>query len=343
MKKVLFTIFMFFGFIVGISIMIVGIDNKKDIKNKKENEGMDSKVSIISKKYSSDELYIDVYLSKDKKIKKINIEDYVKGVVAAEMPVNFDIEALKAQAVAARTYGLSHIEMFGGKKSGKAYGGDVTDTIDCQAYISKIDRMNMWPKKYKNEYWTKLSKAVDETRNEVLTYKGELVLEPYYFSTSSGKTEDAVDVFSKEVPYLKSVDSYGEEISPKYKTEFKYTYDEFTSIINKSYSKANIKSQLIKEQLAILDRSKGKSVKKIKIGNVEITGREFREVLDLTSSNFTIEFNGNNIIVKCYGYGHGVGMSQWGAQAMAKEGKKYKEILKHYYNGVELFKLRIKN
>ncbi|MCY6369811.1 stage II sporulation protein D [Clostridium ganghwense] len=347
MKKIILGILIFISFTLLLAILIVGIDNKnyigKKTKQNKQQYLKEKSKNIILEKYSSRDLDIEVYITKNKKIQKMNIEEYVKGVVAGEMPVNFDIEALKAQAIAARTYGLARLEKFGGEKSLNANGADVNDTIEFQVFMSKDDRIKLWPKKYAEQYWKKLSNAIDETKGEVLVYDNRLVMEPYYFSTSGGRTEDAVDVFSKDVPYLKSVESPGEDRAPKYKTQFTYTYNELTSILNKVYPKSKLSAKTLKKQIKILERSRGGSVKKIKIGDTYITGSKFRSILGLTSSNFTIDFSTKNVCVNCNGYGHGVGMSQWGADVMAKEGKDYKEILKHYYQGVDVIKLNIKN
>lgn len=345
MKKIVLGILIFISFTLILSMLIVGIDNKNHIvekmDNNKEKYSKEKSKNIILDKYNTKDLNIQVYITKDKKIQTMNIEEYVKGVVAGEMPVNFDIEALKAQAVAARTYGLAHLQKFGASRNPKANGADLNDTIQFQVYTNKEERMKLWPKKYAEEYWEKLSKAVEDTKEEVLVYENSLVMEPYYFSTSGGKTEDAVDVFSKEIPYLKSVESPGENRAPKYKTQFKYTYSEFTNILNEAFPKANLSSEKLKEQIEILEKSSAGSVKKMQIGDTDLTGSQFRSLFNLSSSNFTIDFNSKNISINCSGYGHGVGMSQWGADTMAKEGNDYKQILKHYYQGVDIVKLNV--
>ncbi|MCY6355474.1 stage II sporulation protein D [Clostridium sp. ZS2-4] len=346
MKKIVLGILIFISFTLILSMLIVGIDNKNYIMKKmdknKEKYFKQKGENIILDTYNIKDFDIQVYITKDKKIHTMNIEEYVKGVIAGEMPVNFDIEALKAQAVAARTYGLAHLQKFGAGRSTKANGADVNDTIQFQVYMNKDERIKLWPKKYAEEYWEKLSKAVEDTKGEVLVYENSLVMEPYYFSTSGGKTEDAVDVFSKEIPYLKSVESPGENRAPKYKTQFEYTYNEFTNILNAAFSKANLNCKKLKEQIKILEKSSAGSVKKMRAGYADLTGSQFRSLFNLSSSNFTIDFNSKNISINCSGYGHGVGMSQWGADAMAKEGNDYKQILKHYYQGVDVVKLNVK-
>ncbi|KYH34905.1 amidase enhancer precursor [Clostridium tepidiprofundi DSM 19306] len=279
---------------------------------------------------------IEVYLTKEKRIEKMNLEEYIKGVVAAEMPAGFEIEALKAQAIAARTYALDHMESAGGKKYPRAKGADIDDTVNCQAYISKASIMKAWSKNKREEYWNKICKAVDSTKGMILTYNDKIVRQPFYFSTSSGRTEDASEVFSVNVPYLRSVSSPGEENAPKYHTIFKFSYNSVVKTINKYYSNSNIYKYNLPQNVKILERSEGGSVKKIRIGNIIVTGFKFRNMFGLTSANFNINFSSNYMTITCKGYGHGVGMSQWGANAMAKSGKNYIEILKHYYKGVDI-------
>ncbi|MCY6958791.1 stage II sporulation protein D [Clostridium brassicae] len=345
MKKIFLSIGIFICFTLILSILIVGIDNKTQIKqkNSKNNQTktLQEKNTILDN-YNIKDLDIDVYITKDKKVKTMNIEEYVMGVVAGEMPANFHPQALKAQAVAARTYGLAHLEKFGASKKAKSTEGDVNDTIAFQVYMNKQDRMDSWPEKHAEEYWNKLKTAVEETEGEVLAYDNKLVMAPYYFSTSSGKTEDAVDVFGKEIPYLKSVDSPGEEEASKYKSQFRYTYNDFINNLSSIVPKDKLVPNTLKEQVKVLERSKGGSVKKIRIVDKDISGVKFRSLFGLSSSNFSIEFEESSICINCNGYGHGVGMSQWGAYSMAKQGKKYKDILKHYYNGVDVVKLNIR-
>lgn len=338
MKKVIIGMLSFMLFIIVLSILITGVGNRQEVTyNENSKEGYN--VNKLENIYSSEELSIDVYISKDKKIDNMDIEEYVVGVVAAEMPADFELEALKAQAVAARTYGLAHKEEFGAKKNPKAFGGDVNDTVEFQAFMYKEERLKLWPEKKREEYWNKLLKAVEETKGEVLSYEGSLVMAPYYFSTSSGRTEDAAEVFSTGQPYLKSVESKGEERSKKYITEVKYSYEEIVDILNKYNAKFQLQTKSLEKQIVIQERSKGGSVTRMKVGNEEITGSKFRSMLNLNSSNFEIKYNNKDISIICKGYGHGVGMSQWGADAMAKNGYNYKEILKHYYQGVDISRL----
>ena len=193
------------------------------------------------------------------------------------------------------------------------------------------------------EYWDKIASAVDSTKGVVLTYENELVKYPQFFSTSSGKTENSIDVFSGDIPYLVSIESPGEEIAPNYSKEFPFTLEEFIEKINSKYASANLTKENINGAIEIISKSEAGGVKEIRLGEEKVKGLEFRLYLGLTSTNFQYSIVDNNIIFKCKGYGHGVGMSQWGANVMAMNNKTYEEILKHYYTGIDLSEIKYKN
>lgn len=339
LKNILLLITAFIAFIVITSILIVGIGKNESINK--------SKNSVI-KPYGYERLVKDgllpkitkikVNLSKENIIKELDLEEYVAGVVASEMPADFGIEALKAQAVAARTYALAHVTELGGTPCKNGNGASLCDTVHCQAYMSKEERMKLWSKASGEKNWDKIKIAVESTRGQVLTYNNDLVMELYYFANSSGKTENSEDVFSSSIPYLRSVESPGEEGAKNFKSSKVFTYKEISQIINNNYKNAKVTTANIKEQIIVIDRSGAGSVKNIKVGSITMTGSKFRTMLDLKSSNFQVKFNSNDIEIDCSGYGHGVGMSQWGANAMAKEGKNYIEILNHYYQGTDVTK-----
>ena len=311
------------------SVPVVADVNKIDKNSKDENNDKNKDIIIDS---SSN---IKVYLTKEKKIVEVPIEDYVKSVVSSEMLASFDNEALKAQAIAARTFVASRKI----KACPNANGGDVCDSTHCQVYVNKDEKIKLWGDKG-NEYWDKISKAVDATAGKVLSFNDELVLYPQFFSTSSGNTENSVDVFSNAIPYLVSVKSEGENIAPKYETEFTFSIDEFINKINSVYVDAGLTTSSLNENIEILTRSEAGGVKEIKFGGQTVKGTEFRISFGLSSTNFEYSIDGNNIVFKCKGYGHGVGMSQWGANVMGKNGAKYDEILKHYYTGVDIKNLK---
>lgn len=277
---------------------------------------------------------IKVYISSEGKIKELNIEDYVKGVVCSEMPLNFNKEALKAQAIVARTYATGHVLKGGCSK----YGGDVCDTVHCQVYTPKEEKISQLGGIGESR-WALVEEVVSETQGMVLSYEGDLATGAYYFSTSSGRTENVEDVFSSSVPYLRSVESLGEEVAPRYTSTETYDLNRFAQIINESYDTANLSPGKLSEQISIVSYTDGGAVKEITLGEVTISGVEFRKIFGLNSANFSLEFLSNQININCKGYGHGVGMSQWGANIMAEEGKSYEEILSHYYTGINIEKI----
>ena len=260
------------------------------------------------------------------------------GVVASEVPANFDKEALKAQAIAARTFYMNTRN--NPCKDSKNKGAEICDTTNCQVYMNKEEIMDKWSANQAVDNWNKIQKAVLDTKSQVLTYNNLVLEYPQFFATSSGKTEDAKDVFSMDVPYLKSEESKGEEIAPKYKTTIEIPINEFINKFNTKYSTANLKKSKLASLIEIESYTESGSVKEIKIGNKILKGTEFRELFNLNSTNFKLNFEKDIIKVNCTGYGHGVGMSQWGANVMAKNGAKYDEILKHYYSGVEIQKIK---
>lgn len=274
--------------------------------------------------YYSEGMHVRVKREDTGSIEVVPFEDYVVGVLAGEMPVSFELEALKAQAVAARTYVM--------KKMSANYKKDydIVDTVQNQVYLSEDDLKTKWQDKYQ-ERINKIKTAVIETKGEYLSYEGK-VIEAFFFSTSVGKTENSEDVFKEALPYLRSVDSsWDEEVSPVFNDEEEYSLQEFYDRLNLKYSD--------KINLDILETTSTGRIKKIKINNKEFTGSEIYKALDLRSTFFTINQTGSNVVIETKGYGHGVGMSQYGALAMAKKGYKYDEILKYYYQNIQIEKI----
>lgn len=336
-KNVFLLILIAITFSIAFSILVVGIGSK-GAKGSEISEYNLKQENVVVKK-SIKEPKVKVYIREKGNIVEIGLEEYVIGVVAAEMPAEFNIEALKAQAVAARTYALSHMGGFGDAKCSIGKGADLCDTVHCQVYMNKETRFNSWGKNAA-EYWSKITEAVSKTKGEYLTYAGKLVMRPYYFAISSGRTENAAEVFSGDSSYLRSVESNVDKDVKNYETSVKFTYKQLASEINSKYPNAKVSASKLKGQISILERTTGGgSVKKIKLGSITITGSQFRQLLNLRSSNFQIKFGSSNIEIICKGYGHGVGMSQWGAGEMAKDGRNYKEILTHYYQGVKMEKM----
>lgn len=256
-------------------------------------------------------------------IDNIPLEEYVAGVLAGEMPVDFEIEALKAQAVAARSYVMKQIE----RNIKKEY--DVVDTVTNQVYLDKEYLMTVWKSSY-TDNMNKIKTAVLSTKGEYLSYDGK-VAEALFFSTSPGVTENSEDIFTSKVAYLRSVESKWDEISPVYETSKTYTLNEFYNLLGLTYNN-NLK-------IEILEKTQTGRIKKIKINNKEFTSNTICSKLSLRSTYFEITQSGNIVIINNKGYGHGVGMSQYGAQGMAKYGYDYKSILEYYYTNIEIKKI----
>lgn len=257
------------------------------------------------------------------KISKVPLEEYIIGVVSGEMPVSFEIEALKAQAVAARSYVMVEIE----NSVNREY--DVVDTVTNQVYLSNDYLKSVWKESYTQNI-NKIKEAVLSTKGEYVSYDGK-VAHTFFFSTSPGVTENVEEVFSTKLDYLRSTDSSWDKDSPVYETVKKFTLSDFYKKLGLSYS-----DNLI---IKIEKTTSTGRVKELKINNKIISANEVCSKLALRSTYFSIEQKGKEVIIKNKGYGHGVGMSQYGAQGMAKAGYKYDEILKHYYKNTEIKKI----
>lgn len=253
---------------------------------------------------------------------KMDLEDYIKGVVLAEMPASYDSEALKAQAVAARTYAVNKI------RSGAHEGGAVcTDYTCCQAYIS--------PESYTGgkENLEKVKEAVSDTAGEIMTYDGDPITAVFH-SMSAGRTTSAESAWGSSVPYLCAVDSPLEESEENFITYVTVPLQEFSEKL-KTLSAEYAGSIEIGE---IVTDGSG-YVKSVVIGGIAFTGGNIRTLFNLRSTNFTVSSDGENAIFTVKGYGHGVGMSQHGANLLAQKGENYREILKTYYTGISIDKL----
>ncbi len=261
----------------------------------------------------------------DDVLRIMDLDTYLVGVLMAEMPADFEIEALKAQAVAARTCALQRIE-----KRDKHFGGAVcTDSACCQAYMSVEQYYQAGGTE---EMVKRMQVAVAMTTAQVLTYEGKLI-EAAYFSCSGGRTEDAIAVWGAEVPYLRSVVSPGEEHAEIYSNTVEFSHKEFMSLLGRNLTGDPAK------WLGEVVRTRGGGVASMVIGGKTYTGTELRSLLSLNSTAFTMTAHGDKITVVTSGRGHRVGMSQYGADAMAAAGSSYDEILAYYYPGTRIDKL----
>ena len=293
-----------------------------------------------------DQITLKVYMPGPKVVQEMPLAEYLVGVVAAEMPPDFAMEALKAQFVVARTYAVRRMHRFAGPERGGCPlnpAADVcADPQTGQAYLSRADAEARWGKATTDVYWRRLEQAEAATAGLLVFYHGDLI-DPLYHSVSGKMTEDAADYFGQSLPYLKPVDDHwGQEAPERVLVETKsFTLDAVATALattGKAVSVAALTSaaQGGKAPVRVVAPTATGRVKTVSVAGVTVTGREFREKLGLRSTDFTVTVQDGKIVVTTYGYGHGVGMSQYGADGMAKEGKDFRQILTHYYTGVEI-------
>lgn len=264
-------------------------------------------------------------------IQSLPLSEYLTGVVLSEMPASFQLEALKAQAVAARTFTLRHVA------AGKHDTADLcADSSCCQAWAS-LDTLQDKLGDAFSQYWQKAAQAVEETDGMVLTYDGQLI-DAVYFSCSGGSTEDAVAVWGGDVPYLQAVESPGEEISKKFETQVTVPLAQFRQILEAADPDVWL-SGSADSWFGPCSLTEGGGVATWEIGGQSFTGTQLRSLFSLNSANFTISAGDSEIVFIVSGYGHRVGMSQYGAEAMARAGSDFEEILLHYYTGVTLTRM----
>lgn len=250
----------------------------------------------------------------DGRVVSLELEDYVTGVVGAEMPALFSSEALKAQAVIARTYALKANSM----------GRTLSDNESSQSYKDNGELVSMWGGNY-SSYYSKIKDAVNSTNGVYLTYNGNYI-EAVYHSTSNGRTEDSSNVWGNSFPYLVSVDSIYDNSNPSFSISKTFSYSDLSSKLGFSVD-ANT-------EFNVLGHTSGGRVSDISVGGVNFSGVSFRSMLGLRSTDFDISKIDDGVVITTRGYGHGVGMSQYGANGMAKAGYSYRDILLHYYPGV---------
>lgn len=270
--------------------------------------------------FLNEEKTVTIKNNETKEEKNLELEEYIIGVVAGEMPASFEIEALKAQAIAARSYAMNKINT-----SNETY--DLVTDVTNQVYITTDEMKNKWQSEY-DYYYEKIKNAVLETQGLVMKYNDEII-SAYYFAMSNGSTEDVSLVFGESKDYLQSVDSSWDENVKNFTVETNIKKEEFCKKLDISCDDIIIKD---------IKRSETNRVNEITINNKKFKGTEVRSLLNLRSTDFDIEIN-ESIKITTKGYGHGVGMSQYGANEMAKNGSTYEEILKHYYNNIEISKI----
>jgi len=324
--------------LLGISIYTENyLDKVKDKEDEKQK--IKKELNQITK-YVEDNKIKDVIKIKrtaSGKIQEISVSDYLKGVLPSEMPPEYDMEALKAQAVVARTYLYQKIAAGGHKDV------DICDSPShCQAYYSVDEILKIWEKSKgwdkatRDKHAKKVAEAVDSTENIAVTYKGKYI-RAYFHACSGGKTENVSNIWGKQnIPYLVSVESLGEEDYKNYTSKVKLSVSELQTKLNKDEAtKCSIdidRGDVVK----ILSYTDTGRVDKVEIGGVIYTAEKLRTLLGLRSTNFEVDYKESEVTFNVIGNGHGVGMSQVGADYYAKQGLSFVEIITHYYTGVDV-------
>jgi len=323
-KKILaLAIMLVIAVVIIIPTLIVGLNNG-DLVSKRNGQ--------VRK---SEDVIIKVYMYEQNKIIEMNLEDYIAGVVAAEMPAEFELEALKAQAVAARTYAVKSMIIFGGSGVASQPGADVSsDFRQSQAYASQEKLKEQWGVNYK-QYWSKILRAVEETRGLVITYNGEFI-NAVFHSSSGPRTASAKEVWGFDYPYLISVPCTWDQKAPRYNDKKEFSLAEIEQLLGPDTQVMTAVQNSNGGAIQVIENTDSGRIGQIRVGSKVLSGLAIREKLDLRSTNFKIEIQGNKMVFNTIGYGHGVGMSQYGANGMAKEGRDYRQIVTYYYNGVAL-------
>ena len=313
-----------------ISNINVQTENNEESENNNENQSQTNTTSEQQETRT-----IKLLHSSTGEIEEINLNEYLYGVVSSEMPASYEVEALKAQAIVARTYTIYQIR----HNATKHENADICDNYACcQAWISKEERFAKWGSEEAEANWNKITEAVNSTTGKIVTYNGETI-NAFFHSNSGGITESSVNIWGGiDYPYLKSVYTTGEDGYAQYSSQVKLSKQELLDKLKEKYQDCEIDFSQ-ENCIKILEYTTSGRVKTIKFGNKEIAGTEARTILGLKSTNFTFSIDGETVTFTVTGYGHGVGMSQTGADTMAKAGANYDEIIKHFYTDVEITEL----
>ncbi len=324
MKKLLaWAVMLVLVLVIVVPMLVVGIHTR------------DAKLDRSGSQVKGEDVMIKVYFHEQKKIVTMSLEEYIKGVVAAEMPAEFELEALKAQAIAARTYAVKNMTMYGGSGLADQPGADVsTDYRQSQAWLDEAKLRERWGSNY-DRFWSKISQAVEETRGQVATYNGELI-QAVFHSTSGERTASAKEVWGFDYPYLISVPCKWDQKSPRYHEKKEFSLAEVEQLLGPETQVVAAMQNGSGGATQILNTTESGRVGQVRIGSKVLSGADVREKLDLRSNNFSVEIKDGKMVFNTIGYGHGVGMCQYGANGMAKEGMDYRQIITTYYTGVAI-------
>ena len=344
MKNMLSIISCFSALLMTVPALSLAIDKSSPDHSLKKTDSSSEVVSVVSKQPadifktkspSTDREYFSVLDINDGQVYNISVRDYIIGAVCAEMPASFHKEALKAQAIAAHTYAVRQSVAERNAPDPELLGADFSnDSSKYQAYFNSDEIKKYYGDKY-DEYYTKVSEAVDEVINEILTYNDTPIIAAFH-SMSSGITESAENIWGNPVEYLIPAESPTDTSAPKYTEEYVFTAEEISARLTSEYSDISFEKDC-DQWFKINEKSTSGTVMSMKAGNKTINGTQLRTILSLRSANFDISYSSDyGFKITTRGYGHGVGMSQYGANAMAQSGKTYKEILMHYYPGTTI-------
>ena len=341
MKKWLVFFYLFICFLIISSVILFCINIFKEQsakeQEKKEEKKIEEDKNIIDYKANQT---IRVKLCKTGEVVAMDINDYLRGVVPAEMPPYYSLEAIKAQAVVARTFTYKRIDAHA-----EGEGIDICDNYaHCQAFYNKEQIIAIWKRKgYDDEtikkYWSNVNEAVVSTQDEVITYNGQLI-KAFFHASSPERTESVDQIWGGEkLPYLVSVEN---EESLDYDNRTSKVEVKFDDFVKKLKEDNNSRSSITAKDctgVKICDYTTSGRVKNIQIANFKISAEKLRTLFGLRSTNFTIEIKDSSIVFNVIGNGHGVGLSQVGADTYAKKGYSYKDIINHYYTNVNIVNL----
>lgn len=327
--------FLYFFAFIFICFLLPALFTKQDIQTnasqEEESQANEIKNTLEETKYNYQNYgTIKLLHQATGEVEEIELDTYLYGVVSAEMPASYELEALKAQAVVARTYTVYKIQ------NKKHENADICDdSTCCQAWISKENRLARWEESARESNWQKIEQCVNETKGKIITYNNQPI-NAFFHSNSGGTTELPVNVWGgTDFPYLQVVETAGEEGYSQYASEVELSNEELIEKLKTKYEDIQIDFNN-PEAIQILEYTDSNRVKTVKFGNHEISGVEARSIFGLKSTNFEITKEDNKIKFSVRGYGHGVGMSQTGADSMAKQGSNYEDIIHHFYTGVEI-------
>ena len=326
MKKFLLYFFCFIFICFLLPAMLTKIDIPTNSSEVKEENNTVEESTYDYKKYGT----IRLLHKKTETVEEVAIDEYLYHVVSAEMPADYEMEALKAQAIVARTY-----TVYKALNPKHANADICDDSTCCQAWISKEDRLARWEESKRESNWQKIQQCVNETKGKIITYQNQPI-NAFFHANSGGKTELPVNVWGGSgLPYLQVVETAGEEGYSQYASEVTLSYNKIIDKLKAKYQDIQINFE-DDEDIKILEYTDSNRVKTIKFGNHQISGVEARSIFGLKSTNFEIQKQDNQIKFSVKGYGHGVGLSQTGADSLAKQGKNYEDIIHHFYADVEI-------